>query len=208
MHSKIQKIFNTWESGAISDSHLALSFFLHYHLLKYPNKKLQSDFDQDHDIFTLFQKYSFKKVKGKALVSLDNWIKGEWDFKLLDYIPTPYEVLSFQAQGIRPVTLKLQESLTPILNREDCLEFFLHDLEHGYMFFFDDELKEMQIRFFKNVEKSHENKFWDKYLENGDFKEKFYYLISDMNSHQEHYRQYLGSILPVREIEKCSFLFE
>lgn len=187
---------------------IALEFFITFHLKKYPNSKLQKYIDECGIHPNLLDLFVFKKVKSKALISLKNLVNNNWNFELLDYIPTPIEVLAFQAKGIRPVTLIYQKELKPILTREDCLEFFLHDLEHGHMFFFDEELKHMQINFFKKVHASLQTPIWNSYLENHAFKEKFHYLISDMNSHKEHYRQYLNSILPIAETSKFDFLFE
>lgn len=171
-------------------------YFLFYHSLKYSNLKLLEKLEAHNlDAFNL-ERIQFKKVKGKALLALQKWISGDWQFVSLDYIPTPYEVLEYQAQGIRPVTVIVQEQFEKILNRDDCLEFFLHDLEHGHMFFFDNDLKEMQIRFFRNISSTLGSGLWREYLKDEEFKKNFYYLISDMNTHEEHYKQFLRATLP------------
>ncbi|NCN95685.1 MAG: hypothetical protein GW917_03090 [Bdellovibrionales bacterium] len=203
----INEIYMKWKNEELEDEVYALSFFLYFHCKKYPNTKLQKILDQRVPCIDDLTNFRFKKVKEKALLALTKWVSGEWKFQILDYIPTPYEVLEYQAQGVRPVTIKIQNEFKQILNREDCLEFFLHDLEHGHMFFFDDELKKMQIDFFANVHKSCQSSIWDDYLKDEEFKEKFYYLISDMNTHREHYRQFLGAMLPHQDVEKFSFLF-
>ncbi|MFG1500972.1 hypothetical protein ABMA70_12260 [Halobacteriovorax sp. XZX-3] len=194
----------------MSQASSALLFFLVNHERKYPNRKLAAAIEAastHEDYLSILKTFNFKKVKGKALNALMHWGNNQWEFELLDYIPSPYEVLKFQAQGIRPVTLIEQENFKPILMREDCLEFFLHDLEHGHMFFHNEELKKMQINFFKKVEDSLERGEWKPYLKCREFKEKFFYLISDMNSHIEHYRHYLNSMLPPKDINKFEYLF-
>ncbi|EQC44789.1 hypothetical protein [Bacteriovorax sp. Seq25_V] len=203
----INEIYTKWKAHEISDEAYALSFFLYFHQMKYPNSKLLNVLNERQPTYDDLTNFKFKKVKEKALIALKNWVNGSWNFKALDYIPTPYEVLAFQAQGIRPVTLKVQHVFNKILTREDCLEFFLHDLEHGHMFFFDEELKNMQINFFEKVHLSCQSSIWDEYLHDKEFKEKFYYLISDMNTHQEHYRQFLGAMLPREDVAKFDFLF-
>lgn len=174
-------------------------YFILFHCLKYKNYKLLGSINEQNLASFDLTKFQFKKVKGKALIALNKWVRGEWEFVALDYIPTPYEVLEYQARGIRPVTLFVQEKFEAILNREDCLEFFLHDLEHGHMFFFDNNLKEMQIRFFKNVLDTLGSGLWREYLKDENFKKNFYYLISDMNTHEEHYKQFLKATLPTPE---------
>lgn len=203
----IENIFLKWENKLITDQEMALSFFVYFHQMKYPNKKLNSFLEKGIPSFEILDQFNFKKVKSKAIVSLKKWLHNEWNFILLNYIPTPYQVLEFQSKGIRPVTIKIQKTLKPILNRQDCLEFFLHDLEHGHMFFFDESLKNMQINFFKKINESRQTDFWNKYLCNDEFKEKFNYLISDMNTHKEHYRQFLSAIVPVEEKTNFDFLF-
>lgn len=204
---ELDSYYKYWQLGEISDAEMAVRFFLFYHQEKYPNKKLKQDLIANKDLGLVLDSYVFKKVKEKALVALKKWYAGQWQLKLLSRILSPYEVLSLQAKGIRPVTIKLQSTFTPILHKDDCLEFFLHDLEHGHMFFFDSELKEMQIEFFKNVEASFETDVWDKYLGDKQFEERLFYLISDMNTHKEHYRYYLHSMLDPVDIPKFEFIF-
>lgn len=203
---KLKHNYSLWEKDQLTDAEYALRFFIIYHSIKYPNKKLDLYLENEKYI-EAFRELKFKKVKSKAIESLSHWIDGTWNFALLDYIPTPLEVLNYQARGIRPVTAIMQRNLKPILSREDCLEFLIHDLEHGYMFFNDVELKNMQIDFFSKIEKSLQTEIWTPYLKDLYFKEKFEYLISDMNSHKEHYKQYLHSIIPHNKRSDFDFLF-
>lgn len=183
-------------------------YFIFYHCLKYKNFKMLARISRENLGEINLEDFQFKKVKEKALIALKNWLNGSWKFVSLDYVPTPYEVLEYQARGIRPVSVIRQKELAPILTREDCLEFFLHDLEHGHMFFFDHELKQMQIDFFIKVEKTLGTGLWREYLKDEDFKKNFYYLISDMNTHKEHYRHFLKATLPTPEdFSKFEILF-
>ncbi len=196
-----------WKENKITDAHMAVQFFVIKHWFKYPHKKILNYIHEQKFCEALYE-LKFKKVKQKALSSLTHWLEGKWNFVLIDYIPSPYEVLNWQAAGVRPVTCILQEKLSPILNRDDSLEFFLHDLEHGHMFFYHEEKKNMQLEFFNQVKLSLESHLWSPYLEDKNFKEKFFYLISDMNTHKEHYRHYLKAILPSNDFPKFEFLFE
>lgn len=205
---ELNSYFQSWQSGRISDAEMAVRFFLFNHEAKYPNKKLKQALVDQVELESVLNHFVFKKVKAKALIALKKWFAGEWNFKLVSKILSPYEVLALQAQGIRPVTIKLQENFAPILHKEDCLEFFIHDLEHGHMFFFDEELKTMQINFFRNVEASFSTRIWDKYLGDKSFEERLFYLISDMNTHEEHYRSYLHAMLEPQDIPEFEFIFK
>ncbi len=196
-----------WKSGLCRDADMACIFFLYYHAKKYPNRKLSLALDSSEDFPALLQQFVFKKVKSKALSALKKWCAGEWNLKLVTKILNPLEVLDYQAQGIRPVTLKLQDELSPILHKDDCLEFFLHDLEHGYMFFFDESLKQMQLQFFAKVKASLNSDLWHGYRGDEKFEQRLHYLISDMNTHKEHYRSYLNAMIAKEDEEKFSYLF-
>lgn len=184
-----------------------LSFFLHNHLKKYPNRRLAQLLNENNYGCEILEQMVFKKVKLKAMVALRHLVQESWPFVVVDKVLSPYAVLKYQSQGVRPVSMIHQEVLAPILNREDCLEFFLHDLEHGYMFFYDEELKSSQIQFFQSVLRSLETDLWRPYLSDANFQQRFNYLISDMNSHKEHYRHYLKSMVPPEDFPRFEFLF-
>lgn len=195
-----------WTKSTIPDSQMALSFFINRFAIDYNDQQLSKLIGQVPNEQLLF-KYQFKKIKAKAIVCLQKWVSGDWNLILSEKIFTPYEVLSYQAQGIRPVTMKFSAAEAPVLHRKSSLDFFVHDLEHGYMFFYDETLMTMQRDFFSRIETSLSSGLWNKYLTDSVFREKFYYMISDMNSHQEHYRAYLRSILPLGESSNFDFLF-
>lgn len=197
-----------WSSGKLSDQQMALHYFLYYYLKKNPSKKLEHYLLDGTYSYDILDKFQFKKVKRKAIEALIMWCKGEWSFQLSEKIYTPYEVLQIQSEGVRPVTMKFHKNLSPILHREDCFDFFLHDLEHGYMFNYDQGLRQMQIHFFKKVYQSLQTNLWDKYLNRDHFQERFHYLISDMNTHLEHYKAYLFSLIDREEWGQFEFLFD
>jgi len=208
----IEDCYSDWKKGHISDQFMVYYFFVFYHEKKYPSKRLKDFLNQDQlkfeDLKGLIQNNKFKKVKQKAIDTLINWGKDRWKMILIDTIPLPHDVLNFQAEGKRPVTMIIQDEFTPILTRQDHLEFLIHDLEHGYMYFHDESLYDMQNLFFKKIEASLKTDIWKSYLKCNKFKDKFIYLISDMNTHTEHYKQYLFSMIPENEVDRFNFLFE
>ncbi len=190
-----------WKKGQIADAQMALIFFLYAYKVEHPKTIYKS---QGHEILKQFQ---FKKIKEKAICSLKEWLAGNWRLKLVDKILSPYEVLAYQAEGIRPVTMLVQELDLPVLHRKNSLDFFCHDLEHGYMYFFDQALYEMQQDFFDRVKETLDSGLWDRYLEDKEKRKNFYYLISDMNTHKEHYKAYLNSFIPKEDLSKFDILF-
>jgi len=203
----MEQTYRSWKAGDISDSQMAMVYFIHRFAIDNEDKKLKK-LIRDIPYEQILEKYQFKKIKGKAITCLQKWISGEWNLTLSERIFTPYEVLNFQARGIRPVTMRFNDTTSPVMHRKNSLDFFVHDLEHGYMFFHDEYLKQMQKTFFHRIESSLETDLWKNRLQDKEFREKFYYMISDMNSHREHYKAYLRSILPVGVFSQYEFLFE
>lgn len=203
----MNKTYVTWKKGEISDSHMAMVYFINRFAIDHNDLKL-SKLIEHTPYEDILERYQFKKIKGKAVMCLKKWVAGEWNLMLSEKIFTPFEVLSFQAQGIRPVTMKYIDSSAPVLHRKNSFDFFVHDLEHGYMFFNDNELMNMQKSFFNKIEKSLSTDLWTAQLQDKNFREKFYYMISDMNSHLEHYKAYLFSMVPKEERDKYEFLFD
>lgn len=194
MENQLNEAFTLWKNAQLDDSNMAVIYFTHRFALDFKNAKLSKALLGDSPRLIL-EKFQFKKIKGKAIECLKRWHDGEWNLVLSEKIFTPFEVLDYQVQGIRPVTMKMNRFEDPILHRKSSLDFFVHDLEHGYMFFHDENLKNMQIRFFKDIKESLDRGEWNERLKDADFREKFHYLISDMNTHEEHYRAYLQAII-------------
>lgn len=195
-----------WKNAKVCNKKIAVKFFLTYQHIKSPNK-ITKLLLQDESMWGQLTDFNFKHIKKKAIIALTKWYNNEWEFELMDKIPSPHEVLYYQAIGKRPVSIIFQESLSPILQRQDCLDFFTHDLEHGHMFFHDENLKLMQLDFFKKVYLHRLHPRLEELKKDFEFKQKFHYLISDMNSHTEHYRYYLKAILSKRDFDIFEDLF-
>lgn len=135
----------------------------------------------------------FRKVIPNAHLSISKLIKKEWPAAITSHIPTPLEVLKLQTEGLRVVTVlsKSERVLLPVLTKEHALEFMLHDLEHLYKFEFDQELKQQQMLLAKFILHSHELGFFNEFLKDPSFQDKFDYLASDMNTHPMHSLQYM-----------------
>jgi hypothetical protein len=144
-----------------------------------------------------FERYQFRGIIAGVPVALVQWLRGAWPLVLREDIPPPLEVLRMQASGTRAVTaLTAYPRLrAPVLHKADAYSFFVHDLEHAYKFFFSPELHAGQRAFFARLEASFGHGVFAPYLDDTGFVGRLHYLMSDMNTHPEHSRQYLRAVL-------------
>lgn len=144
-----------------------------------------------------FERYQFRGVIANVPVALAQWMRGAWPLVLREDIPPPLEVLRLQAAGTRAVTaLTAWPRLrAPVLHKPHAFAFFVHDLEHAWKFFFSPELHAGQRTFFVCLEAAYGRGVFAPYLAEAEFTARFHYLMSDMNTHPEHSRQYLRAIL-------------
>ena len=82
-----------------------------------------------------------------------------------------------------------------VLNKSDAFAFFRHDLEHAYKFYHSPALYTGQCAFFARLETAFDRGVFAPYFDDAEFVTRFHYLMSDMNTHPEHSRQYLRAIL-------------
>ncbi|GAB4507763.1 MAG: hypothetical protein Tsb0026_04440 [Sulfuricaulis sp.] len=143
------------------------------------------------------ERYQFRGVIGNVPVALLQWLRGIWPLIAREDIPQPLEVLRMQARGCRAVTMLTEypRLCQPVLNKPDAFVFFLHDLEHAYKFFHSPALCAGQCAFFATLEAAFDRGVFAPYFGDIEFVSRFHYLMSDMNTHPEHSRQYLRAIL-------------
>ena len=143
------------------------------------------------------ERYQFRGVIGNVPVALVQWLRGAWSLILREDIPKPLDVLRMQARGTRAVTLitAWPRAREPVLNKSDAFAFFRHDLEHAYKFYHSPALYAGQCGFFARLEAAFDRGVFAPYFADAEFVARFHYLMSDMNTHPEHSRQYLRAIL-------------
>lgn len=143
------------------------------------------------------ERYQFRGVIGNVPVALVQWLRGTWPLILREDIPNPLDVLRMQARGTRAVTLitAWPRAREPVLNKSDAFAFFRHDLEHAYKFYHSPSLYAGQCGFFARLETAFDRGVFAPYFDDAEFVARFHYLMSDMNTHPEHSRQYLRAIL-------------
>ncbi|MEW6332184.1 MAG: hypothetical protein AB1560_12065 [Pseudomonadota bacterium] len=141
--------------------------------------------------------YQFHGVIRNVPVTLAQWLRGAWPLIVRENIPTALEVLRMQARGYRAVTILTEPARlhAPVLNKPDAFAFFVHDLEHAYKFLHSPALRDGQREFFIMLEAAVDRGVFAPYCSDAEFAARLQYLMSDMNTHPEHSRQYLRAIL-------------
>lgn len=142
-------------------------------------------------LIALFTTQRIKKYSYRVGDTLLHWLKGLWDLELYDYIPSAETVLSRQCEGFRPITVIVDDTLwhKPVGDHEDELDFMVHDLEHAANFNKTPIWKKSQVVFFRDMQRI--LSVLEPLLKSERFRDKFEYLVSDMNSHVLHLMLYL-----------------
>lgn len=147
-------------------------------------------------LLNLTIEYRIRKLPQAVFDVLLRWSQNKYDLILLDRVPTPFEMLCYQADGKRAVTMDKTAALTGGLvdGKRDAFEFLLHDLIHADLFFKDPELHVQQVEFFKKLK---QKVIAEDLLNRADekFLQDLNYLMSDMNSHQAHLEAHWQAIL-------------
>lgn len=141
---------------------------------------------------------SWRSIPLSVAQSLMAWEAGVYPLKMLDYVPSPEEVLHMQAQGVRCVTMlqEKQEMQTLVEAGRDVLGFIVHDLIHADHFFADPDKALAQVRFSQKLQHIYRLAPIQKMIQEDPlFRHEFEYLMSDMNSVPLHLLKTLKAIL-------------
>ena len=207
-----------WRAGEFDAAVFAALYFLHWqiatHGQAFASRKRKNDPRPDAEewlamlaasqggtrrarLLDWLERYQFRGVIGSVPVALVQWLRGVWPLIMREDIPSPRDILRWQARGTRAVTVitawpRVRE---PVLNKSDAFAFFRHDLEHAYKFYHSPALYAGQRAFFARLEAAFDRGVFAPYFDDAEFVTRFHYLMSDMNTHPEHSRQYLRAIL-------------
>ena len=207
-----------WRAGEIGHAAYAAAYLIHWqielHSKRFASRRCKSSSKPETNVWVeqlvnlsgaaLNQQlidwvshYQFLGICPNVNTALQAWLEGKWPLLLVEYIPSPQDVLAMQCEGQRPVTIiaHFPRLLQPVLTKPNAFAFMLHDLEHAWKFFHDGALSEMQQRFFCAMGRCVAEGWFVNHCEDATFSNKFDYLISDMNTHPEHSLQYLKAIL-------------
>jgi len=123
----------------------------------------------------------------------------KYPITVLDYEPSPQELLHIQCEGRRIITFKNDFAHWPTqkFGKRDPLSFWLHDCIHAEHFFSQPENFKAQLGFYKFVADAVASRCWPELADNQGFAGDFSYLISDMNSHPLHLFKTLKAITDI-----------
>lgn len=195
MHNKFHETLNQWnglyaESGCTAAEYCAA--LLLSQVSRFQKKTLVSDLTTDSEVIKKINTEHWVGFTDRIRNTLIQWHLNKYPLRLLRYIPSPAEVLKYQAQGERVVTVfedfnDWQKNWGP----HTAWEFVAHDLIHADHFFENSAQRDSQIQFYQFLEK-----IWlDPRIEMLHGTPGFEYLISDMNSHPKHLFQTLQALL-------------
>jgi hypothetical protein len=148
------------------------------------------------DLIDVLLEYRLKNLPDSIFQTLWMWAQKKYPLILLDRVPTPFEMLGYQAEGKRAVTLDMKAAQSGELvdGKRDAFEFLLHDLIHADLFFANPDLHIQQVEFFKKLK---QKVVAENLLVQADekFLQDLNYLMSDMNSHGAHLEAHWQAIL-------------
>lgn len=123
----------------------------------------------------------------------------KYPITVLDYEPSPKELLQIQCEGKRIITFKNDFAKWPTqkFGKRDPLSFWLHDCIHAEHFFSQADNFTAQLGFYKFVADAYAARCWPELADNQGFEGDFSYLISDMNSHPLHLFKTLKAITDI-----------
>lgn len=138
-----------------------------------------------------------KPLPESALRSLYKLTDPNYPIKILNYVPTPFELLNQQTEGYRIITFNEDYETWPtqIHGERDFLSFILHDLVHADHFLNNETYKKGQLGFYKLIQFIWHHNSLQALMLNHQFKKGFEYIISDMNAHPVHLVKTLKALL-------------
>ncbi len=129
-----------------------------------------------------------KAIPDSCVRSLVQMTNLTYPLEVIEHVPTPVELLTYQLQGRRVISFN-EDYLswpTALYHGRDFLSFMIHDLIHADHFFLSAKNRCGQLGFYRCLEMIFEDVYLYKLLLDKEFKSAFEYIISDMNSHPLH----------------------
>ncbi|GEM_PF-5742360 len=150
----------------------------------------------------------FKKETLRSSQGLVHIFNQPQTIHVLDYVPTPRELLKMQSEGMRCVTLLRSRNWFEhtFEHRRNLRDFIIHDLEHIWQMFEHPEMTSQQIQFSKKLYEMTENGQFDFLINDPQHVAEFNYIISDMNTHPAHMYATLKSLILRQKIQTQEIL--
>lgn len=211
---RLAPIRNAWRGGALTDAEVSAFYLLHSLEIRLPDNWLcgPSRETSPHGpraeewfsfgprtskkipagitVGELLEGYHLKGVRMIACRALSRWLRGEILLKATESIPTADEILDWQVNGGRWVTLTFdQNNLNHwVHDGRDALSFLLHDLAHADQFFRNPTLARGQIGCYRMLQQARDKSLLQvPSLFDSQWSEQMDYLIADLNTHPIHF---------------------
>lgn len=140
------------------------------------------------DLFQVIRQVRIKALPETALRALAHMSTQQYPIEVIQFVPTPAELLQYQLEGRRILSFNEDFATWPttLYHGRDFLSFMIHDLIHADHFFATSEHRAGQLGFYRCIAMILKREDLQEFLKNENFKEAFEYIISDMNSHPLH----------------------
>ncbi|MCB0370774.1 MAG: hypothetical protein KDD45_15455 [Bdellovibrionales bacterium] len=149
------------------------------------------------NLYELFNRITFKGVKLVAIKALCLWYQQKFTLEVVDYIPSPLDILKMQAQGRRCISiLRTPKALVQRFDHNrNVQQFLVHDLEHAWQMFSSSESSIAQTQVSQKLLNLYYSGKIDFLFENEATTKSINYIFSDMNTHPQHTLLSLKSVL-------------
>jgi hypothetical protein len=188
------------------ENFLLTDFFVLLKNFNLPMAAFKKFTDQEINIFEFLSRNRFRGIPDSARQALMQWLEKKYPLHLFFYIPTIGEVFNMQKWGGRCVSFFMNnQSLTQLHHDRDVISFIVHDLIHANEFYSNKEMAEQQIGFYQWLDEI--KNIPDLQLliaKSNGFKERWEYLLSDMNSYCGHLLKTFHAALKIHTSESES----
>lgn len=170
------------QNSILSEAEFCASLMLFFEP-KLQNKKLFPNISTQSIIIQSLNDHHWIGHTDRIRRALIQWHMQKYPLQLLSYVPTPFEILNFQAIGKRVVTVFTQVAeWNQMWGPHNAWNFIAHDLIHADHFFENPVHQKGQVEFYQFVLRNWQHPEIQPLHANAGFE----YLISDMNSHPQH----------------------
>ena len=170
------------------ENFLLTDFFLLLKKFNLPTEAFKKFADQEINIIEFLSRIRFRGIPDSARQALMQWLEKKYPLHLFFYIPSIGEVFNMQKWGGRCVSFFMNaQSIIQLHHDRDVISFIVHDLIHANEFYSNKEMAEQQIGFYQWLDEI--KNIPDLQLliqESNGFRERWEYLLSDMNSYCGH----------------------
>ena len=199
LHPQMGRLCSRWRAGELTDVEVACEYILNFLRVYRPRDYLGGPHNQDlgasdtaslPEAVRVFAQFSLRSVPLAVNRALVGWAFNRYPLRLLDFIPSAEELLEWQSRGERIVTCLFQpaELMSWVNRSRDPLGFTLHDLIHADHFFRDPEMFLGQVEFYREVRDRMKRGEYSTILADPEKRQRFEYIVADMNSHPAHLR--------------------